>query len=130
VSALADWRVQIADALATIDPEWPAAPGPVDQVSPPMFVVSAAADPWLVPAAVCSARVQLQVLAVAGRVDPAEGGLEVLEQMVERALPALQSARVSVVSVGAAVPLDLAGVPYLVARITVANTLTVGKVTP
>jgi hypothetical protein len=126
MTELGSFRARIADTLAAIDPDVPAEAGPTDAVHPPMYLVSAAADPWLTPSSVCSVRAQLQVLCIGGRIDPVEGGLEHIETLVTAALPALQAARIPVVQVGAVVPLEIAGIPYLVARITVATALTIG----
>lgn len=96
--------------------------GPVDAVHPPCYLV-ATPDPWMLPAGVCLWQVRFQVVAVAGRITPSPG-FNHLEQMAAEALRRLKVARVPVESVGPMAGMDIGGVSYLVARLTVQRVLT------
>jgi hypothetical protein len=124
VSAFADFRAEVVAALALLDEDWAVHGAPVDAVTPPCFVI-VWPEPWLTPQSVCSYRAQLQVICVAVRIDPAPG-YEQLEAMIEAAVPALQSARLPVVTVGAVVPFEVGGLQYQSARVTVTRPVTFG----
>lgn len=121
------FRQKVVDALSAA-PELVMEDGPVvvhdgppDALHPPAYLL-VSPDPWMLPAGYCAWQVRLQVVCVAGRITPMPG-MDHLEQMVVEALRRMKSARVTVEQVGPAAGLDIAGVSYLAARVTVQTVL-------
>jgi hypothetical protein len=127
MGALTDLRASVAAALAGLAPaddDWPVHAGPVDSLDPPCYMVGWS-DPWLQRQTVCTFAAQPLVTVVGARIDP-EPGVGQLEQMVDAALPALLAAGYSIVSVSGPVPLEVAGLTYQSARLTVARPVAIG----
>ena len=122
MGTLADLRARVADALVDLDPDWSVSSAPVDAVTPPAFVL-VWADPWATRSSSCHYGTRLDVVAIAARINP-EPGIETLETMVERAVPALDAARAPVVEIVAPGPFDIGGVAYLAARLTITSPVT------
>lgn len=124
---LATFRESVAEALtesangndiAVLDT-------PADAVSPPAYMLQWA-EPWLERSTACAFRVALDLWCISARVDP-DPGVEFLELMVESALGDLNRARIPGAQVASSPgPLELGGVRYLAARITVYANLNLG----
>lgn len=111
-------RGQAAAALA------PAAPGDpevivnvVDAVHPPALMLLWD-DPWLTPKTACLYDARLEVLCIAGRVEPGPG-VEQLEALVSYAIERLQADAYSWPAATLTAPrvFRIGGVPYLGARV-------------
>lgn len=98
--------------------------GPVDSVTPPAYLLEWA-DPWTEPVTHCRETAHLEIVCIAARVEP-DAGIETLELMVESAIAALSRAGIPHGVTTAPRAFELAGVPYLAARIQVTNTVPIG----
>jgi hypothetical protein len=110
-------RQAVATALSGLDPDWTVWPSPVDSLQPPGFIL-VWGDPWLVPVAMCNDTAQLEVVAVAARMEP-EANYETLEALVSAANVALEAAGYRPAQVNRPGPFDVAKVTYLAARIII-----------
>jgi hypothetical protein len=119
------FRELVAQVLRSLDVGAEVHPLPVDALSPPAFFLKWA-DPWTEPATHCLDLAHLQVVCVAARVD-VEPGIETLELMVEGALAAFNRAGIPHGITSGPRPLDVGGVAYLAAEISVSNTVNVGS---
>jgi hypothetical protein len=126
MGALADHRARVAAALEPLDAEWSVHPAAVDALTPPAFVLVWVDDPrWLSRSTACAYGARLDVVCVAGRLDPAPG-IETLETMVEAAVAALDAAAVPATDVAAPAPFEAGGVRYLAARLLLRTPVTIG----
>lgn len=119
--ALGTFRELVAAVLEPINESWTVYPLPVDAVTPPAYMLTWA-DPWTVPATHCRHTVRLDVVCIAGRIDP-DPGIETLEHMVGDALTAFGDAGIPYTESGAPRPMPIGGVTYLAARIQVTQTV-------
>lgn len=115
------FRELVAAVLAPINEEWAVYPTLVDAVSAPAYVL-VWADPWTVPATHCRETARLDVVCIAGRIDP-DPGIETLEFMVADALAAFSSAGIPHGETTAPRQTSFGGVAYLAARIQVSQTV-------
>lgn len=118
-----DLRDQVAAVLDLVNPDWPAQRGPVDAAQPPCYVVEWFAE-WLTPATACSQWCAFDVVAIGGRLDPAEN-LDELERQVEGAYAALYALDLTPNPTDKPFALDLGGVNYLAARLHVRALVTI-----
>jgi hypothetical protein len=115
---LGELRLAVADALDGLDPDWMVHPAPVDALTPPAFML-VWGDPtgiWLTPASFCSSYAQLEVVAVAARLEP-DANYETLEAMVTLANGVLN--RFAVAQTSAPGPFEIGQITYLAARILI-----------
>jgi hypothetical protein len=117
----ADLRAHVAAALSAFDEEVAVLEAPVDAVEPPAFMLTWS-QPWIQPSTPCVWTTRLDVLAIAGRIDPDPGVAE-LERLVAGAISYVRD--VPIVQVTAPGGLEIGGVMYLVARITMQSSLLV-----
>lgn len=118
---LGKFRELVAAVLAPIDEAWTVYASVVDAVTPPAFML-VWGDPWTVPATHCRETARLDVVCIAGRIDP-DPGIETLEWMVGDALAAFSSAGIPHGDTTAPRPMQIGGVTYLAARIQVSQTV-------
>jgi hypothetical protein len=125
-SALADLRTAVGVAL-TADAVYPddatVLVDTVDSLSPPAYLL-VWGSPWLVPSTFCAHTVRLDVVCIAGRIDPAPG-IETLETMVATALNRLRAGRFPEVTVSPPGPFEIGGVRYLAARLSLDTQITI-----
>lgn len=121
MGVLADLRGRVVDVLSALDPDWSVHPTAVDAVSPPAFVLGWS-DPWTEPSTFRVESARLEILLVAGRIDP-DPGIETLETMVERSTSALGVAGFRLVT-AAPGPIEIGGLRYLAARQTITYPVT------
>jgi hypothetical protein len=123
MTPLGELRAQVAAALtAAVDVDTAVHDGPVDSVTPPALVLGWA-DTWLTPLTACHYSARLEVLAVGARIDPLPG-YDQLETLVAAALPALDQLGAMAPEVSAPGPLEIGGLTYLTARITLTHPIT------
>jgi hypothetical protein len=118
------FREAITAALTVNDDPVEVHSGPVDSLTPPAYMLQWA-DPWSTPATACHELATLEIICIAGRIEP-DPGIETLEVMVAAALAALQVAGIPHGPTSAPRLFEVAGVPYLSARITVSGTVNIG----
>ena len=125
-SALSDLRESVGVAL-TGDGVFPedatVLVDTVDSLTPPAYLL-VWGTPWMVPATFCVQTVRLDVVCIAGRIDPAPG-VETLETMVAVALNRLRDARYPEATVQPPGPYEVGGVRYLAARVSIDVRVTV-----
>lgn len=121
---LGELRTLAADTLDGLNPDWTVHPGPVDAVQPPAFMLVWAdrAEPWLTPATWCQSYAQLDVIVVAGRLEP-ESNFATLEAMVAEGWVALTAAGVTVAATTAPAGFEVGQITYLASRILVRQTV-------
>ena len=125
-TALSDLRSRVADALALPSPlpdDATVLPDVVDSVTPPAYLL-VWGSPWIVPATFCDHLVRLDVVCIAGRMDPAPG-IETLETMLAAALNRLRAAKLPEATVQPPARFDVGGVPYLAARLSLETRLAI-----
>ena len=125
-TALSDLRLAVADALVLPEPAPPDATvhaDAVDAVSPPAYLLQWG-NPWLLPSTFCAHVARLDIVCVAGRIDPAPG-IETVEQMIATAINRLRAARLPEVIVQPPGRFDIGGVAYLAARLSLETKLTI-----
>lgn len=125
-TALSDLRLRVADALALPSPlpsDATVLPDVVDSVTPPAYLL-VWGSPWLVPATYCSHVVRLDVVCIAGRMDPAPG-IETIETMIAAALNRLRAAKLPEATVQPPARFDVGGIPYLAARLSLETRITI-----
>jgi hypothetical protein len=129
VTALTDLREQVAAALAVIPEvaagDWTVLPSPVDAVEPPAYVVQWGPDPWRTVDTMCTDTAQLEVIAVAARLEP-EANYPILEAMVDAATAALMTARLRPKQTLAPGPFEVAQITYLAARLQLRQPVVTG----
>jgi hypothetical protein len=122
-SVFAMLRSTVAGALA-LDDDWEVHPLPVDSLTPPAFMLEWG-DPWSEQSSHCFESASLDVVCVAGRIEP-DPGIETLELMVEAALVAFAHAGIPHGPVTPPRPFEIAGLTYLAARIPIHSNVNVG----
>lgn len=122
-------RQSVAAALAVIPEvvagDWTVIDTPVDAVEPPAYLIQWGPDPWLTVSSFCTDTAQLEVVAVAARLEP-EANYPILEAMVEGAYTALVVARLRPYQTFAPAPFEVAQVTYLAARLQIRRPVTIG----
>jgi hypothetical protein len=120
----ADLRNTVARVLAGINDDWPVAFKPSDAVSDPGYMVQwgGGGRDWRTKRTVAADDAALEVVVIAGRTDTGAAH-DLLEELVDNAIPALHAAGYPHESVTAPAQLDIGGVAYLVARILVSYPL-------
>jgi hypothetical protein len=125
VIAITDVRDRAAEALAPVDDTDPAVLADVvDSLTPPALMLIWG-DPWLEPGVgavtmgPCLWRARLQVLAVAGRLEPGPG-IRTLEQLVAYVVERMKADAYTWPLDGVSAPrvFDIGNLPYLGARVT------------
>ncbi len=116
MTASAELRNTVARALATVDEDWTAYYKPADAVSDPAYMVTWGPDEWRSPSTVASDVASLEVLVIAGRTDT-DAAHDILERMVDGAIPALLVAGYRHHGVTPPARQDIGGIAYLTARI-------------
>lgn len=114
---LTELRAAAAAALDGLDEDWAVHAAPVDALTPPAFVLEWS-DPWLLPAGYCQSTAALDVVVVAARLEP-DAQYDTLDAMVGAAYAALAAARLTPAQTSAPLPLDVAQVNYLSARLLI-----------
>ncbi len=125
-TAYSQLRYAIAAALEGETPSPPEAvvlPDVPDAVSPPAYLI-VWGNPWLEPATYCAHVARVDVICVAGRMDPAPG-IDMIEQMISTAIIRLREARFPEVIVQPPARFDIGGVAYLAARLSLETRLQV-----
>jgi len=89
----------------------------VDSLTPPAYLL-VWGTPWMVPTTFCVQSVRLDVVCIAGRIEPAPG-IETLETMVAVALNRLRDGRFPEATVLPPGPFEIGGVRYLAARLSI-----------
>jgi len=89
----------------------------VDSLTPPAYLL-VWGTPWMVPTTFCVQTVRLDVVCIAGRIEPAPG-IETLETMVAVALNRLRDGRFPEATVLPPGPFEIGGVRYLAARLSI-----------
>jgi hypothetical protein len=124
-------REQVAAALAVIPAveagDWMVLSAPVDAVEPPVYLTQWGPDPWRTINTVCVDDAQLEVIAVAARLEP-EANYPILEAMVDDAHTALTAARLRPYQTLAPGPFEVAQVTYLAARLQLRQPVTIGGI--
>lgn len=124
--ALVDVRPKLLAVLAPIADDDPNVVDVVDSISPPTYMIGWG-QPWLTPMTVggCNWSTRIIVLSVAGRIDPTSG-MDRLENMVTSALARLSgdADRWPVEAVNVPERVEIGGVSYLAARITLTPVVT------
>lgn len=118
-SALSDLRLRVADALADPTPlpeDAVVLADVVDSLTPPAYLLTWG-TPWILPSTFCAHAVRLDVVCIAGRMDPAPG-VETLETMIAAAVNRLRAARLPEVEIAPPAAFTIGGVPYLAARLS------------
>jgi hypothetical protein len=116
--ALTEVREQAARALAPATPNDPAVlDNLADSLEPPVLMLMWG-DPWLTPTTFCAWDAQLEILCVAGRLEPG-AGVETLERLVAYAIGRMKADGYSwpVATSQAPRVFEIGGVPYLGARL-------------
>jgi hypothetical protein len=125
----ADLRNTVARALAGINEDWAVAFKPSDAVADPGFMVLwSTSEDWRSPSTVASDTAALEVVVIAGRTD-AGAAHDLIEQMVDTAVPALLAAGYRHQGVSSPAQLDVGGIAYLAARIRLTAPLPTRTVT-
>jgi hypothetical protein len=122
-TALGDLRDRVAGILDGIVEDGAVHAGPVDSVTPPAYMLVWGGGSWLTRITMCAHTARLQVICVAARIDP-EPGYEQLEELTVAAILALEAAKVPVETVDAPLPMELGGLTYQTARITLTQPVT------
>jgi hypothetical protein len=119
---LAAVREQLAaDITGVTDAEVAVVDFPPDQLSvPAVFVMWGA--PWLTLHNKCKWDANLDILLVAARFEPS-GAFDTIEDLVEDVLPLLEGGAWRFSFLEAPAPMDVGGVTYLAARLTVSSTI-------
>lgn len=119
---LADVRQELAAAIADVtDVDVVVADYPPDQLAvPAVFILWA--TPWLQQRNRCNWDASLDVLIVSTRFEP-DGSIATIEDMVEAILPLLAGGPWRFQFLEAPGPLEVAGITYLAARLTVVSTI-------
>lgn len=127
-TAYSDLRARVADALNDPTGDVTVHADIVDSLTPPAYLL-VWGDPWTLPATFCSHTVRLDVVCIAGRIDPGPG-IATLEEMVAVALNRLRAAGLPEVTVAPPIRFDVGGVPYLAARLSLDARMTIPDPTP
>jgi len=124
---LAGFRAAVAQTLGTVahvaDGTWALLPAPVDAVEPPAYVLVWGPDPMLAIQTVCTDQAQLEVVAIAARLEP-QANYPVLEDMVDAAIAALTPAGLRPWQSLAPAPFQIAQLDYLASRIQIRQPVT------
>ena len=130
MGALADLRAQVVAALGTIPEvvaeDWTVHPAPIDAISPPAYFLEWDRDRSSAALTFCQRTGFLQVVAIAARIEP-DPGYELLESMLEAAWTAFAVARIPAGDTSGFGPLDVGGIKYLSAQISITAPLTFGE---
>jgi len=126
---LAGLRAAVNTALAGLPDVasgvWALLPTPVDAVEPPAFVIVWGPDPMLAIQTVCADLAQIEVVAIAARLEP-EANYPVLEDMIEQAIGALAPAGLRPWQTLAPAPFQIAQMDFLASRIQIRLPVTAG----
>jgi hypothetical protein len=103
--------------LAGINEDWPVAFKPSDAVADPGYMVQwSTSEDWRSPSTVASDVAALEVIVIAGRTDTGAAH-DLLEELVDNAVPALLAAGYRHQGVTGPAQLDIGGLAYLTSRI-------------
>jgi hypothetical protein len=92
-----------------------------DSLSPPAVYI-AWSNPWLLATTFCQYAATLQLICVAGRIEPG-GQFAVLEDLVELVISTLQTNRIAMRDATSPYPIVLGGVNYLAATVNIVTEL-------
>lgn len=126
---LAGLRAAVAQTLGGIPQvaagDWTVLASPPDAVEPPVFVLVWGPDPMLSVQSACTDTAQLEVIAVAARVE-VTGTYPLLEAMVTAAVAALVSARFRPWQTLSPAQFEIAQINYLASRLQLRYPVTTG----